>query len=259
MGDTNRPTADKETEQTVQLPKSGLARESGQHPVAPESGVGVASPDGTDPKVAVVFEAIGGVSANTANQLGEQLATVIDVDFKRRRAKGSNVIPLKGLAKPKLRPKEVKKPRAKPPKVDGLTPLPTPMVQKIAGGVRTEVSTAVLERTADYAQRTGRERLMQMVGILDEKLLAREPGPVSAADAATAARDLLALGADEELVSQKRSTDNTYFNAVATILLNLWPRNWQNHVNDRRVTDMMRVIREGGPHARILGLIKNWM
>lgn len=259
MGDTNRPTVDKETEQTVQIPKQGLARESGQHPVAPESGVGIAGPDGMESKVAVVLEEITGISANTANQLQQEVATVIDVDFKNRRAKVSNVIPLKGLAKPKLRPKEVKKPRAKLPKVDGLTALPTPMVQKIAGGVRTEVSTAALESQTNFARRRGCERLMQTVGILGDKLSVREPGPVSAADAASAARELLALAANEDLVSQKRSTDNTYFNAVATILLNLWPRNWQIHLTDRRVTDMMQTIREGGPHARILGLIKNWM
>ncbi len=259
MGDTNRPTADISTEQAVQLPKSGLARESGQHPVAPESGVGVATPEGTDQSVSVVFEAINGISANTGSQLHLELADVIPVDFKKRRVVGNNVVPLKGLAKPKPQPKPAKKPRAKLPKVDGLTPIPTPVVQRIAGGKRTEISTAALESQTNFARRRGCERLMQIVGILEDKLLEREPGTVSAADAAVAARELLALAANEDLVNQKRSTDNTYFNAVATILLGLWPRNWQVHLTDRRVTDMMQAIREGGPHARILGLIKNWM
>lgn len=288
MGDTNRPPGVADSVVPIPVPKA--PRVSGDQPVQPESSgeISLGALQCLE-KLSGVIATIEGIGHEVANEV-EETAQVPDViipdnvrplknsavstdpnpggqliDFAKLRKKGlassheksGNKRKRAGNKSTQPGPAKTRTPRPKPPKVDGLTPLPSPAVVTITGGKRTVESQASLEHSKEYTERRGTTRLFNVVGLIKDELADKDMGAPGESDYVRTARSLMAL-LDEDFSDEKRETDNKFFMEVAKILLHFWPRNYFERLNDRRVTDMMKLIQGQGPHARIVGILKAW-
>lgn len=148
----------------------------------------------------------------------------------------------------------------RPKQIEGLgvyAKVETPEYDVISGGRRKKTNKAVIDKDREYAERTGRIKLMRVVNIMKDELEAMDHKELTGPEVTLAARELLGLGV-QEFAREKRETDVTFFQEVAKILLKLWPRNYQLFLDDRRIQDMMSVIRNGGPHRVILTTMAGW-
>jgi len=262
MGDSTKPVSG-DKENVIQFP---LSQGSGVGRRETVDGQPDAVKQEAKAELEQVKEIIDAGRTDTANDAQGALGQLVQFDdlraARKKRVQSSHVSP-KRLKMNGGKPHLVKAPRRKKPqpRIEGLgltAVVPTPIVDDISGGKRSKVNKGALDAKRDYAERTGRIRLMQIVGIMNDELSGMENRPLNSPIAGVAARELLALGI-EDFALEKRGTDQRFFQEVAKILLRLWPNNWQLHLNDKRVEEMMSIIREGGPHGVILSRLATWV
>ena len=171
-----------------------------------------------------------------------QLANVVtlkkpEIAMRRKPAKAKPH--LRGLAKTELR--------------EPVTPDNVPKIPSITGGKRGEVGTGALEHAQTMAEMTGSVRVDRIAPTMD---LTLEP-----LDRDHAVKELQkfseALAMDSHSHDPKDS-EEIFFQNVARTLISIWPHNHRRHVNDRRVEDIVRTLKEEPLPARLKSMLGNY-
>lgn len=143
------------------------------------------------------------------------------------------------------------KPTAKLPELYGLLgEVSTPMT-KIVGGKKVKGTVAGFEHADSMNKRHGKTGVSVAAEITDALNKPRLSMP-------EAARELMKLTEGTNAADFKEMSRDQKFNLVAGILVRVWPTNFGNRLNDRRVGDCIRMVNEGALFARFVSLLQNF-
>lgn len=142
-------------------------------------------------------------------------------------------------------------PREKLPKLNGLTDDKGPMLTKIVAGKAVRASAASMEHADSMNKRHGKSGVSAAAEITGASNKPKLSMP-------EAAKELVGLTQGQVAVDFKEMSREQKFTLVAGILVRVWPSNYGNRLNDRRVGDCIRMVVDGAPFARFASLLQNF-
>lgn len=142
-------------------------------------------------------------------------------------------------------------PKTKLPELYGLLGEVSPPMTKIVGGKKVKGTVAGFEHGDAMNKRHGKTGVSVAAEITDAKNKPQLSMP-------EAAKELMKLTEGTKAVDFEEMSRDQKFNLVAGILVRVWPTNFGNRLNDRRVGDCIRMVNERAPFARFTSLLQNF-